>query len=258
MYFWVSHTSVTPSSSHPCHPVTTSTTSTDVSTESPSAAATIPTATSRRYSVAAWSRSEIEHVRLLHYKFASKFESRNTFNINSYQFIEFMKHLSLCWTIDLISWVTESCWVGFPLSGWPFQWSEAVPMRQPGDWYLCPYLRKFLWVVLCPVSTILGCNFWRWTWMKCRNMNPENPDHLMRPDLRFQSLNDLVGRCEHATQAQCLFENLVVTHGTGESLTVQCRRCRAQWNGYFLVCPGRLIECRFHSYVYMFIYLLCV
>ena len=64
--------------------------------------------------------------------------------------------------------------------------------------------------------------------MNMDEVNPENPDHLMRPDLRFQSLNDLVGRCEHATQAQCLFENLVVTHGTGESLTVQCRRCRAQ------------------------------
>ena len=40
-----------------------------------------------------------------------------------------------------ISWVTESCWVGW-LSGWTLRWSEAVPVRQPGDWYLCPYLSE--------------------------------------------------------------------------------------------------------------------
>ena len=79
-------------------------------------------------------------------------------------------------------------------------------MRQPGDWYLCPYLSKFLWVVLCPVFSTFGCNLWRWTWMKyCRNMNPENPDHPMRPDLRFQSLNDLVGRCEHGDASATMF-----------------------------------------------------
>ena len=127
-----------------------------------------------------------------------------------------------------ISWVTESCWVGW-LSGWTLRWSEAVPVRQPGDWYLCPYLsEKFVWAVSCTDFDDSRMQF-------ATNMDEVclqpwkswSPD--MRPDLRLQSLNDLVGRCEHATQAQrCLFENLVVvTHATGESLTIQCRRCRA-------------------------------
>ena len=122
-----------------------------------------------------------------------------------------------------ISWVTESCWVGW-LSGWTLRWSEAVPVRQPGDWYLCPYLsEKCVWAVLClDFDDFSGaiCDDSRMKYF-CNLANPDplicgqiydfNPSTIlwggasMRPAKMFiwklgRNNTWHRGRCEHATR----------------------------------------------------------